>query len=113
MKIEIKGSKAFRKALQDAATLEVAKKIIKKNHAGMERKMKKAAQFTQGYSTGQTRRSIIGEIRDDGLTSIVEPTTEYAEYVERGTRFMSAQPFVKPAFNQQKEIFKQDLQKLI
>jgi len=32
-----------------------------------------------------------------GLEGIVGPHTEYAFYVELGTRFMSAQPFVRPA----------------
>ena len=34
-------------------------------------------------------------------------------YLEYGTRFMDAQPFVRPAFDEQKEKFKDDMQKLV
>ena len=34
-------------------------------------------------------------------------------YVEFGTRFMDAQPFVRPAFKQQVPIFKSDMKKLV
>ena len=47
------------------------------------------------------------------MTGIVKPGTNYSPYVEYGTRKMSAQPFVRPAYNAQKEIFKQDLDKLV
>jgi hypothetical protein len=33
--------------------------------------------------------------------------------LEYGTRFMEAQPFVKPAYEVQKEQFKKDLDKLV
>lgn len=69
--------------------------------------------FTKGYSTGATKRSIRGETRDGGFTYAEGPTTHYAPYVEFGTRFMDAQPFVRPAFKQQVPIFKSDMKKLV
>lgn len=51
-------------------------------------------------------------MKDNGLTAESGPTTEYAEYLEYGTRFMEAQPFIKPAFDKQAEKFKRDMKKL-
>ena len=47
------------------------------------------------------------------MTATVEPTAEYAPYVELGTRFMEAQPFLKPAFEEQKKQFEKDLKELV
>ena len=63
--------------------------------------------------TGTLKRSIRLEMLDNGFTAEVEPTAEYAAYVELGTRFMSAQPYLKPAYNEQKEKFKSDMDKLV
>jgi HK97 gp10 family phage protein len=75
--------------------------------------MQRTADFKMGYQTGQTKRSIGLEILDDDMTADVEPTTEYAKYLEYGTRFMAAQPFVRPSYKEQKEKFKRDMQKLV
>ena len=75
--------------------------------------MQDHADFTKGYATGQTKRSIGLEIMDGGMTAASGPTTEYSEYLEYGTRFMEAQPFVNPALNEQKGKFLDDLQKLM
>ena len=34
-------------------------------------------------------------------------------YLEKGTRFMAPEPAVEPAFNVQKQIFKNDLEKAV
>lgn len=111
--LKINGLKELNKKLSDIKQMEQAKAIVKVNGAELNQKMVKNAVFTRGYSTGQTKRSIHLTMSDDDMTAKVQPTTEYAPYVEHGTRFMSAQPFVKPSFNQQKEIFKNDLRKLV
>lgn len=58
-------------------------------------------------------KEIATEIRDDGMTAAVGPTTDYSPYVEYGTRFMQAEPFVKPSWEEQKELFKKDMDKLV
>ena len=62
---------------------------------------------------GTLKRSIGLDITDGGMTAEVEPTAEYAAYVEYGTRFMNAQPYMRPSYNQQKEKFKSDMKKLV
>ena len=63
-------------------------------------------------TTGDTARSITLTMSDGGLTATVAPETEYSFYLEVGTRFMPAQPFVKPAFDIVKPKFLEDLKKL-
>jgi len=79
----------------------------------MHQKIQKNADFKKGYQTGTTKRSIKLEIKDGGFEADVEPETEYAPYLEYGTRFMEAQPFVKPGYDEQKAQFKRDMQKLV
>ena len=47
------------------------------------------------------------------MTAESGPTTEYSPYLEYGTRFMSKQPFVKPALEEQEKKFNADMQKLV
>ena len=53
------------------------------------------------------------EVSDGGFTYAEGPSTNYAPYVEFGTRFMDAQPFVRPSFKQQVPMFKSDMKKLV
>ncbi|WP_283650857.1 HK97-gp10 family putative phage morphogenesis protein [Ileibacterium valens] len=49
-------------------------------------------------ASGILRGSVVSSFSQGGLTVSVYPQVEYAPYVEYGTRFMKAQPFVKPAY---------------
>lgn len=111
--ITIKGLDKLEKALRENATLNDVKRVVKHNGSALQRNMQGKADFTQGYQTGTTKRSIGLEIQDGGFTANVGPETEYSPYLEYGTRFMAAQPFVNPALNEQKEKFKSDMQKLV
>lgn len=112
-KLEIKGLDKLQKALKDNVSMDEVKQVVKRNGSQLQRKMKKNADFKKGYQTGQTKRSIRLEIKDSDFTAEVGPETDYSPYVEYGTRYMEAQPFVRPAHNEQKEKFKRDMQKLV
>lgn len=112
-KIRIEGLEELEKTLKENVTMDDVKRVIRQNGSEMQKKIQANADFDKGYQTGATKRSVGLEIKDGGLTAEVEPTTEYSPYLEYGTRFMDAQPFVNPAFNEQKEKFKQDMQKLV
>ena len=71
------------------------------------------AQRNAPVDTGTLKRSISLVLRDGVLTAESEATAEYAPYVEWGTRFMNAQPFMRPAYYAQKEQFKSDLSRLM
>ena len=112
-KMKVTGLKELQKALKDNVTMDDVKKVVRQNGSELQRKMHDNADFTRGYATGQTKRSIGLEITDGGFAAEVEPKTEYAPYLEYGTRFMDAQPFVKPAYNDQVQQFKKDMQRLV
>ena len=111
-KLEITGLDKLEKRLKANATLNDVKKVVRTHGAQLQRKMQAKADFTKGYATGTTKRSIGLEIQDSGFTASVGPETEYSPYLEYGTRFMDAQPFVKPAYDEQKEKFERDMKKL-
>lgn len=116
MKVVISGGDTLVKKLKTIKNLEFAKKTVKKHGALLQKKMKQNATpgviFVKGYSTGETKRSIELDIENGGLTAVVAPNTEYAPYVEFGTRKMEAEPFVKPALNAIKDGFLKDLEKM-
>lgn len=107
-KIKIVGIEKLQKKLKKNVRLDDVKRVVRHNGAEMQTK----AQQNAPVDTGTLKRSIVLEMKDVGLTAEVGPTVEYGEYVEFGTRPMEAQPYVGPAFNEQKEKFKKDMKKL-
>ena len=116
MKISVKGTNLLTKHLSKIKDLEFARKTVKKHGAKLQKTMKDNAEpgkiFVKGYSHGDTKRSIGLETIDSGLTVVVAPNTEYAAYVEYGTRFREAEPFVKPALDSVEKGFIEDLKKM-
>lgn len=110
--IRFEGIAELKKGLKDNVTLEDVKRIVRHNGAELQRRMQSKADFKKGYQTGATKRSIGLEITDGGMTAEVGPETEYSPYLEFGTRYMEAQPFIKPAWEEQKEKFKSDMDKI-
>lgn len=110
---EIRGVDSLMRKLQKMQKMDSARQVVKSRTSDLNRAMVRHAVFTKGYTTGQTRRSIVSNIRDGGLTGAVKPTTHYSVYLEYGTRYMSAQPFVGPAFHQVRPQFISDLQRLV
>lgn len=112
-KIKVVGMTSLKKKLKPGVTKEHVQRVVRQNGHEMQQKIVENADFKMGYQTGRTKGSIRGEVEDGGLTYVAGPTTEYAYYVEKGTRFMDAQPFVGPAYNEQKKKFKKDMDKLV
>lgn len=111
--IKIKGLDKLEKALKPNATLADVRKVVHSNGVQLQKRMQQKADFAKGYQTGTTKRSILLEMQDDGFSAAVGPETEYHPYLEYGTRFMEAQPFIKPALDEQKKQFFSDLEKLM
>ena len=117
--VKIKGLDKLEKRLKKNASLNDVKTVVSKHGTQMQQKMVQSADFHGHYEgkkfvkpTGATRRSIHGEKIQGGFGYEAGPTTHYSPYLEFGTRFMEAQPFVKPSFDEQKGKFKKDLKKL-
>lgn len=107
--IKIVGMEKLQKKLKKNVKLDDVKRVVRHNGAEMQEK----AQRNAPVDTGHLKRSIGIEVTDSGMSVEVEPTAEYAPYVELGTRFMEAQPYLKPAFDDQKEKFEKDMKKLV
>jgi len=106
---EIKGISKLEMALKRRMNLDPVKDVIKRHSAEMETKMKRKA----AVDTGFMRRSIKTNIEDSGFTSRTKPTAEYSSYVEYGTRYNNAQPFVRPAYYEQRNKFIKDMKDLM
>lgn len=111
--LKIEGLDKLEKRLKENITLDDVKKVVRQNGSELQKKIQSNADFTQGYQTGTTKRSVGLEFKDGGLTAESGPETEYAPYLEHGTRFMEAQPFVQPALEEQAKQFQSDMQKLV
>lgn len=111
--LKITGLDKLEKALKPNATLADVKKVVRNNGSQLQRRMQQKADFSKGYQTGTTKRSIGLEMQDGGFTASVGPETEYSPYLEYGTRFMESQSFVRPALDEQKRQFFDDLEKLM
>lgn len=101
--------------LKSNCNLNDVRRVVQFHGDELNRKMKRKTEtvFVKGYTKGHTADTINTEIRDDGMTAAVGPTTEYASYVEYGTRFMQAESFIRPTWEEQKGLFKKDLNKLM
>lgn len=124
--VKLIGIKELQVALKKHADLTEAKQIVKQNGSEMNKKAQRNTENFKGHyewvkgkgkvfvkPTGTLKRSIKVSIKDNGLTAESQANTEYAGYVEYGTRFMEAQPYMDPAFEDQKEKFKKDMKKLV
>ena len=118
--IEIRGAESVVEKLRRIGNINGVKKIVQQNGAELQEKAQRKAQFKGHYEgdkfvppTGTLRRSIRLDIEDQGLTAAVSANTEYAAYVEYGTRNMAAQPYLRPALHEQAETFKNDLERFV
>ena len=118
--VKIVGIERIQKKLKKNVRLDDVKRVVKSNGAEMKQKAKGNAENFKGHyegkrvvpPTGTLKRSIELAITDKGMTAEVEPHTLYGGYVELGTRKMQAQPYLKPAFDEQKVQFRKDMDKL-
>ena len=126
LQFELKGFEKLQAKLQRVAKMEEVEHIVEKHGEAMQKKaVSNASRFRGHYEgrgqnrrfvkpTGATKRSIsVNSSKIDRFKYRVAPGTDYAAYVELGTRKMSAQPFIKPAFDEQKKLFKNDLERLV
>lgn len=112
-KIKVEGLADLQAALKPNVKLDDVKTVVRHHGSELQKRMQDKADFKKGYQTGTTKRSIGLELKESGFAAEVGPETEYSPYVEYGTRFMEAQPFVRPAYDEQKALFKSDMQKLV
>lgn len=108
-KISISGVDDLVNKLKKNATLDDVKRVVKMNGA----ELTSEAQWKAPLDTGFLERSIVFSLANGGLTAQTLVGAEYGPYVEYGTRYMAAQPYLRPAFRKQKQKFKSDLERLM
>ena len=109
--VKMQGLDTLMKAIKDKIKNEpsVLQRAVMHHGAQLQQKAMRAAPV----KTGNLKRSIMLDISYNGLVATVEPQANYAPYVEYGTRFMNAQPFMRPSYYSQVALFKSDIQKLV
>lgn len=112
---KLEGARELNRALNNFGTFkDKTKRIVAENGAEMQQKTQEYAPVDTGY----LKRNVSLTIGSDGNSATVESKTgegkdNYAVYQEFGTRFQSGTPHVKPAFDQQKEKFKEDFKRMV
>lgn len=121
VQFDFSGFKELEKLMKkDENITQKVKRVVQKNGNELKNRMVRKADF-RGHMkgkkfvkpTGATKRSITEKVAFSGLSVTVGPTTKYAPYLEYGTRFMEAQPFVRPAWTEQVPKFVRDLENII
>lgn len=107
--LSFKGIDQLVKHLDKAASLKDVQHVVKSNGAQLNKNMQQRAPVDTGY----LKRSIKMTLIDGGFSAEIGPYADYASYLEYGTRFQKAQPFIRPSFNIQKEVFKTELERLM
>lgn len=107
--LKITGLDQLKRKLKQNINMDDVKRVVKMNAAEMNSKASRNAPVDTGF----LRRSIIFEMSNGGLSGSSTAGAEYAPYLEYGTRFMEAQPFMGPAYRAQKETFKRDMDRLV
>lgn len=83
-KIKWEGLEDLQKKLRENVSMNLVKKTVQQNGQELRSKIQEKAEFTKGYQTGQTKRSVNLEIKDGGFTAESGPTTEYAPCLKIG-----------------------------
>lgn len=107
--IQIKGADELLIKLKKNADLNDVKNVVRLNGSELQRK----AQRRAPYDTGNLKRSIGYTSEDSGFTAKIAATAHYAGYINFGTRFIYARPFMTNSYYEQRKKFIDDLKRLM
>lgn len=108
--VKIVGLDAFaRGVVQQSRKLErAAHQEVVRSGLRVEKRAKQLAPFDTGWLSDSIYSYESGRLR----TTVVSPA-EYSIYVEEGTRYMAAQPFLFPAVKEEFPRFMKNMQKIV
>ena len=109
MSFKLVGVEAIQGKLRKNVNLSDVKRVVATNGAELTRNSQRLAPV----DTGRLAGSINMSIEDGGMTAVTRDGVNYGKYLDTGTRFMSAQPFMTPAHNLQASKFKRDMEMLV
>lgn len=111
IRVKVDGLPRLRKALLQ---------VTGEGHKAAAREVKRAALNIQAgakerapVDTGRLRNSITHEVSENGLSATVGTNVEYSTHVEFGTSRASAQPYLVPAFEEERGQFEARLRKAL
>ena len=107
--VKLEGFEELKARLKKNVKLEDVKTVVRDHGSEMQN----TAQEICPRASGRLSDSIKLELTDGEMTAEVAPHENYAAYVEYGTRYMNAQPYMRPAYMQESARFKADLAKLM
>lgn len=109
--IKVKGLAKLQARVNKPMNMAEVARVVTSNGAMLTQK----AQERAPVDTGFLKRSITMSVESGNkrVTATIKAYAEYAPYVEFGTRFNRAQPFMRPAYNIQKVQFKKDMEALM
>ncbi|MDY5835763.1 MAG: HK97-gp10 family putative phage morphogenesis protein [Eubacteriales bacterium] len=108
VKFDKKGLDELAKALDSDKLHKQAERIIAYHTADLHTR----SQRKVPVRTGHLKRSGIAKTDLERLEGRVKYSADYAGYVEKGTRYMDAQPYLEPALNEVKPALVADMKKL-
>lgn len=85
------------------------KTVVQIAARNIEKDSKQRMTDQDAVDTGATRNSIFVDPGTPSFSQKIGPTTEYAPFIEFGTRFMAARPYMIPALEQEAPRFKEAL----
>jgi len=104
VKVDIEKLSKFNNELDDKikTVVQIAARNIEKNS-------KQLITDLQAVDTGDTRSSIFVDPGTPSFSQKIGPTTEYAPFIEFGTRYMAARAFMIPTLEKEAPRFKEAL----
>lgn len=109
MKIDIEGADELVRSIRNRLGSDKVVPVIRRNTSQAQAKAMRLA----AVDTGFMKRSITMRIDISGLAGYIVAGADYSPYVEFSTRYMDAQPFMRPAAREQAPIFLRDMKNLI
>ena len=112
MKVDIKvqGMEQLLDALTSDKKRVAFQKTVMKYSADVHRKATQKAPVDTGFLKRNIRPPAFS---DGGMTATVIAAADYSIYQELGTRFMAAQPFMEPAFNEVQQDFLDAIKRVV
>ena len=106
--MKLNGISQLQSKLRRNATMDDVKDVVTSNSAQMTRNSQRLAPV----DTSNMKNNTLQFTENDGLTGGTRVHTDYGAYVDKGTRFMAARPFIGDSFELQSEIFKKEMDTL-
>lgn len=105
--VKVVGVERVSGKLRKNATMADVKNVVKSNVT----EMTKNSQRLSPVDTGFLKGSIVATV--GGLEGSTDVGAHYGGYVNNGTRFMSAQPFLTDSFELQRGNFRREMEMLV